>query len=68
MDWLQSFDERERRLIKNCINHAEDDPAGLPGHNLILIIAKMATLLDDASELQQPEVKATTPDGPAANG
>lgn len=46
MNWKAEFDEREQRLISNCVNHAKDDPAGLPGHNLILIIAKMAHVLN----------------------
>lgn len=44
--WRNQFDERQRRLIKNCSIYAENDPAGLPGHNLMLIIAKMASILD----------------------
>jgi hypothetical protein len=36
------LDEREMRLIRNCLVYAENDPAGLPGHNLMIIIAKMA--------------------------
>lgn len=47
MNWLTKFNEREQRLISNCVNHAKDDPAGLPGHNLILIVAKMAEALDE---------------------
>lgn len=44
--WLDEFYERERRLILNCRNYADGDPAGLPGHNLMLIVAKLADLLD----------------------
>lgn len=47
MDWVGGyFDERERRLIANCRGYGRNDPAGLPGHNLMLIIAKMAEILD----------------------
>lgn len=42
---LLNFDERERRLIRNCRDYAHNDPAGLPGHNLMLIINKMAEAL-----------------------
>lgn len=35
------FSERERRLINNCHEYAFNDPAGLPGHNLMLIIYKL---------------------------
>jgi hypothetical protein len=34
------FDERQRRLIDNCRAYADSDPAGLPGHQLMLIIAQ----------------------------
>ena len=33
------FDERQRRLIDNCQEYAAGDPAGLPGHKLMLIVA-----------------------------
>jgi hypothetical protein len=39
---LPLFTERENRLIKNCIAYAKNDPAGLPGHNLMIIVAKLA--------------------------
>lgn len=45
-DWQTNhFDERQRALIHNCQTYAQDNPAGVPGHNLMLIIAKMSTLL-----------------------
>ena len=40
------FNERELRLIANCRAYAKNDPAGLPGHNLMIIIKKMARLLN----------------------
>jgi hypothetical protein len=49
MGWLSNFDERQRRLIANARQYASGDPAGLPGHQLILIIAKMADLLDESN-------------------
>jgi hypothetical protein len=48
MDWKKLFDDRQNRLIDNCVEYADGDPAGLPGHQLMLIIAKMADILDDA--------------------
>lgn len=36
------FTEREWSLIRNCIEYANGEPAGLPGHNLMLIIAKLS--------------------------
>lgn len=46
-DWLFYFDDRQRKLIKNCQDYASRDPAGLPGHNLMMIISRMADLLND---------------------
>lgn len=46
-DWAEAyFDERERRLIANCVTYGRNDPAGLPGHNLMMIVSKMVNLLD----------------------
>jgi len=42
----KTFSEREIRLIGNCRAYNANDPAGLPGHNLLIIIAKMAGMLD----------------------
>lgn len=40
------FDEREAALIKNAVDYAKsDNPAGLPGHNLMLIISKLIDML-----------------------
>jgi hypothetical protein len=44
------FDERELRLIKNCINYTNNDPAGLPGHNLLVIVAKLMKMLENPSD------------------
>jgi hypothetical protein len=35
------FTKRELRLIANCCEYAEGDPAGLPGHNLMMLVAKI---------------------------
>ena len=37
------FTERELRLVANCVEYMDGDPAGLPGHNLMILVAKMAT-------------------------
>lgn len=52
--WLDEFDERQKRLIYNSIDYARKDPAGLPGHNLMVIINTMATILDAYSEGKIP--------------
>ncbi len=44
--WEDVFNERELRLISNCQNYAMEDPAGLPGHNLMIIIDKFCKELD----------------------
>ncbi len=44
--WYDHLDERQQRLIINCREYAKNDPAGVPGHNLMIIIAKLAELLD----------------------
>lgn len=49
--------ERELRLIENCKNYAASDPAGLPGHNLALIIAKLSSLLDDLAKIGEIQSK-----------
>jgi hypothetical protein len=48
--WYDQFDERQKKLINNCRRYAESEPAGLPGHNLMLIIAGMSKLLDEREE------------------
>lgn len=40
------FEQREVRLIRNCQVYAASDPAGLPGHNLMLIVDKLARAAD----------------------
>jgi len=37
----EDFDQQEIRLMRNCITYEENDPAGLPGHKLILLVAKL---------------------------
>lgn len=36
------FTQRELRLLRNCQEYAFDDPAGLPGHNLMMLVGKLA--------------------------
>ncbi len=44
--WRQRCDARQLRLIRNCQEYAAGDPAGLPGHQLLLIVARLVELLD----------------------
>lgn len=49
--WMEfgQFDDRQRALIHNCRQYVTDGAPGLPGHQLMLIVAKMAALLDAAT-------------------
>lgn len=47
-NWTGAFDERNRHLICNCQAYAANDPAGLPGHQLMLVVAQMAEMLTAA--------------------
>lgn len=46
--WIGQFDERQQGLIHSCRQYVTDGAPGLPGHQLMLIVAKMAALLDAA--------------------
>ena len=39
-----TFTEREALLIGNCRLYAANNPSGLPGHNLMIIISKLCNL------------------------
>ena len=36
------LDDRQKRIIENCKLYADNDPAGLPGHQLMIIVSKLA--------------------------
>lgn len=40
-----SLSAREHALIDNCRQYAQGEPAGLPGHNLMIVVAKLANAL-----------------------
>ena len=44
LEWSRNFNERQQRLIQNAYAYTSCDPAGLPGHNLLIIIAQMVDL------------------------
>lgn len=46
--WIDQFDDRQRALIHSCRQYVTDGAPGLPGHQLMLIVAQMAALLDAA--------------------
>lgn len=49
------FTERELRLISNSQTYAMNDPAGVPGHNLMIIIDKCDQLLGQMASYLTPE-------------
>ena len=44
--WREVLDEREQRLLGNCEEYADGEPGGFPGHTLILLVDKLAGILD----------------------
>ena len=64
--WIDQFDDRQRGLIHSCRQYVTDNAPGLPGHQLMLIVAQMAALLDAAGgeiaidvELEEEEQAAS---------
>lgn len=39
---LMNYTKRELQMILNCMMYAENEPAGLPGHNTMILTAKLA--------------------------
>lgn len=64
--WETHFDERQRKEIAFCLIYADDFAHGTDGHNIKLIVAKMAKLLDMGlvSPKQAPP-KADKPSAPS---
>lgn len=52
---IEAFDPRQMRLIDNCQRYAKDNPGGLPGHNLMIIIDRFVELLYAANKEAPPE-------------
>lgn len=46
------FTERESRLIENCVTYAFDDPAGVPGHGLMILVAKLTKAYPVLSDIE----------------
>lgn len=55
---LGIFDERQVRLIANCLNYQHNDPAGLGCHQANLLVSKLYVLLNLTLALIDPEEKA----------
>jgi len=47
--YAENYELRQLELIMSCINYASNNPAGMPGHNLALIINKV--FVDDALDI-----------------
>jgi hypothetical protein len=64
MDWLSNFDERELKEIKFCLLYKHQFGHGTMGHNLRIIVAKMAHILENAESIinEKPE-RAPLPEG-----
>jgi hypothetical protein len=49
--WADHFSQRERDQIRACLAyHSQHETAGLPGHGLMLLVSKLSTMLDDATD------------------
>ena len=46
-DWLNEFDTRQQIQIEFSALYAQDYHHGADGHNSMIIIAKMASILDE---------------------
>ena len=53
--WPQLFDERQCNLISSCRQYVADGAPGLPGHQLMIIVAKLAVLLDEVVGSYPPD-------------
>jgi len=51
--WLRRLDERQQGLVANARLYANNDPAGMPGHQLALIVAKLADMLDEFEPVKE---------------
>jgi hypothetical protein len=46
LQWRQKFDARQQKLIAHAETYSKD-PFGVDGHNALMVIAKLAGILDD---------------------
>lgn len=50
--FINTLSEREKALIDNCIVYSENNPSGLPGHNLMLIVEKLYNFIIINTDLE----------------
>lgn len=54
-DWTQALDERQRKELALARLYAKDFAHGTDGHNRLLLINKLAELLDKAQQAPAPD-------------
>lgn len=63
--WETHFDERQRKEIAFCLVYADNFGHGTDGHNIRLIVARMAQLLDmglvPPAPTERPQTDALRP-------
>jgi hypothetical protein len=47
-EWLKELDERQRKEVEFALIYADGFAHGTDGHNRLLLIAKLARMLDEA--------------------
>ncbi len=52
MEWQKELDERQRKEIALARIYAKDFSHGTDGHNRLLLLAKLADMLDKAEQAQ----------------
>lgn len=52
MNWTQELDERQRKELELARLYAKDFAHGTTGHNQLMLIAKLAELLDKTEQKQ----------------
>lgn len=48
--WLMLLDTREAKLLRDCKGYS-DDPSGLPAHRLMMLVAKLAGMVERQHDL-----------------
>lgn len=59
--------ERELRLVRNCMRYAKDDPAGMPGHNLAVIVSKMMEIMQIDEAIVQDAIDSLSQEAELCN-
>lgn len=49
-EWLKELDDRQRKEIEFALIYTDGFAHGTDGHNRLLLIAKLARMLDEAEE------------------